>query len=1184
MKRIIYFLSFCLLCCFSSVVLAQNANKYGAGSSGTSSTVFNEYKKVTGITLLGGPSSMATFTLNSGFSSIAVNDQVLCIQMEGGVKPGTWIWAKCVSVSGGGSVVTLFPLPLTKSTCPGGAGYLSAPDFTSFSVSTSNDKVQLIQIRQYSNLTISSGANLTCPAYDPSTGTGGVIAFKVNGTLSLNTHSFDVSEKGYPGSAGGNYGSGGSGGSGGIGGLNSGAPGNVPQVYATGICCAGDGGCRGGYGSGGNYGIFNLTPGFDLSGHNASVYGPVCSKYFVPGGGSRGNAGGNGGTGAGGGGGGAEPGGAFTNGTAGLSGGNGGLGGNGAIGGGLIIYTAYNVATPTSGPYFVGKGQNGFAGVAGTAGLKGGNGGYKGGGGGNGANGGDGGNGGGGGAGAFVYAYQQTPITSAWYDFSGGSGGAGGNGGKGGLPGDNEANCSGLNCAKTSPPPGNGGAYNPCNPDTVFHYLHKIYLNPPYTVNVLSTGTFYQNKDYTVKVINPTCALTTNGKFVVLEIGNPATRLYYTFIADNTTFVDPSQCLIDDLFQHGQYTINVSKTILTNTNPTTSCSPTTWQLSCPGTCFRNVPSPGLDGLSGTPGNKGDDGAGDSDWEPDNGNPDPSLCVVNPLFNPIILACKTVQFMNMSTGNGTLVYSWDFGPGEGTSTDKDPVHLFNTTGVHIVCLTVSNVLPDGTVCTQTLCLPVNIAPPFAATITGPTVLCPGTNITLSASPNGAGYTYSWSNGMTAPAITVSSAGTYTVTVTDAMGCSSTATITVVVDPCCFNVDFCYTIQNRKFTLTSVSPAPGAGIAYKLFYGNPAANSFAFTKLVTLPSFIYPAGASDYTVCLEVKKLVNGVTCCQRICKTIHLVPVCDSTVINASFDYTLIGSILTPMKPLNYRAPVGSKITFTYGNQSFAPSRFDTVATTLNLFPVAARIARFYNVPGTYNVCLNIQYANGVDTCIDSYCRNVIIDTPCATQAYFNIRSCTGANTYLFTPLAYPGAQVTWYFGDGGTAVTTGKDSIYHTYANPGIYKVCMTVKYGTCTTSTCYYVNANPAVNSSCTGAQPAVSSISIAERNIPVVADSKDEVQKIMIVEEPAQKLQAYLFPNPAQNDVTILIQSSLDANAQLKIIALDGKERYSSKIHLVPGEKKMEVHMGDWPSGLYLVQIKTGKDSISQKLVISH
>ncbi|WP_207428887.1 GH-E family nuclease [Pedobacter sp. SYSU D00535] len=63
------------------------------------------------------------------------------------------------------------------------------------------------------------------------------------------------------------------------------------------------------------------------------------------------------------------------------------------------------------------------------------------------------------------------------------------------------------------------------------------------------------------------------------------------------------------------------------------------------------------------------------------------------------------------------------------------------------------------------------------ITGPEVICPGETITLSAPP---GYTYFWSNGKTEQSIPVNSVGDYSVTVTNALGCSLTSDTKRVTD--------------------------------------------------------------------------------------------------------------------------------------------------------------------------------------------------------------------------------------------------------------------------------------------------------------------------------------------------------------------------------------------------------------------
>src|SRR5207247_64985 len=75
--------------------------------------------------------------------------------------------------------------------------------------------------------------------------------------------------------------------------------------------------------------------------------------------------------------------------------------------------------------------------------------------------------------------------------------------------------------------------------------------------------------------------------------------------------------------------------------------------------------------------------------------------------------------------------------------------------------------------------VNPLPTPSVTASGPTTFCAGGSVTLTAS---SGASYLWSTGATTQSITVVSSGSYSVTVTDANGCSATSDgITVSVDP-------------------------------------------------------------------------------------------------------------------------------------------------------------------------------------------------------------------------------------------------------------------------------------------------------------------------------------------------------------------------------------------------------------------
>ena len=98
--------------------------------------------------------------------------------------------------------------------------------------------------------------------------------------------------------------------------------------------------------------------------------------------------------------------------------------------------------------------------------------------------------------------------------------------------------------------------------------------------------------------------------------------------------------------------------------------------------------------------------------------------------------------------------------------------------------VTNTLPPSGSCAAvafTTSLTVGAPPSATITASGPTAFCQGSSVTLAA-PTGTGYLYQWSTGATSPTITVTQAGTYSVTVTAGGGCSTTsAPTTVTVNP-------------------------------------------------------------------------------------------------------------------------------------------------------------------------------------------------------------------------------------------------------------------------------------------------------------------------------------------------------------------------------------------------------------------
>ena len=109
----------------------------------------------------------------------------------------------------------------------------------------------------------------------------------------------------------------------------------------------------------------------------------------------------------------------------------------------------------------------------------------------------------------------------------------------------------------------------------------------------------------------------------------------------------------------------------------------------------------------------------------------------------------------------------------------------STGEATSCITVSEAGPysvtitDADGCSSTCSVTVTDNPVGTCTITGDDTICEGESTELCA-PAGAA-TYLWSTGESASCITVSEAGPYSVTITDADGCSSTCSVTVTENP-------------------------------------------------------------------------------------------------------------------------------------------------------------------------------------------------------------------------------------------------------------------------------------------------------------------------------------------------------------------------------------------------------------------
>ena len=151
--------------------------------------------------------------------------------------------------------------------------------------------------------------------------------------------------------------------------------------------------------------------------------------------------------------------------------------------------------------------------------------------------------------------------------------------------------------------------------------------------------------------------------------------------------------------------------------------------------------------------------------------------VAPTPVPTILGNTTIcqNLTTTLTANGGISYIWS----NGSTTNSITV---SQSGVYAVTATNA----EG--CSASTNVTITVNPLPNVNITGNSSFCQGDNTTLTAT---GASTYAWSNSSTVDAITVNAAGTYTVTGTDANGCTNTATKTVSVNPI-YNIPLTHSI--------------------------------------------------------------------------------------------------------------------------------------------------------------------------------------------------------------------------------------------------------------------------------------------------------------------------------------------------------------------------------------------------------
>ncbi|TAE24435.1 MAG: ExeM/NucH family extracellular endonuclease [Cytophagales bacterium] len=256
---------------------------------------------------------------------------------------------------------------------------------------------------------------------------------------------------------------------------------------------------------------------------------------------------------------------------------------------------------------------------------------------------------------------------------------------------------------------------------------------------------------------------------------------------------------------------------------------------------------------------------------------------------------TAAVNGCNTGTVSFTVNPQTGSGISNPNPPTPAYIFDATtppGTYTICVrcTVNGCTSPMALTTVTInALPTNVS------LTSATITCAVPSVTLTATATGAtGYTLSNGQSNTAGSFTVSTGGTYTVTVANASGCTATATATVGTNNAAPT-----NVSLTSATITCASPtvtltATGGTI------GTPTGYTLSDAQSNTTGNFTVSAGG-NYTVIVA---NVSGCTASATATVTSETALPTPTLVASNSINCTVTSATLTAGGGISYTLSSG----------------------------------------------------------------------------------------------------------------------------------------------------------------------------------------------------------------------------------------------------------------------------------------
>ncbi len=426
------------------------------------------------------------------------------------------------------------------------------------------------------------------------------------------------------------------------------------------------------------------------------------------------------------------------------------------------------------------------------------------------------------------------------------------------------------------------------------------------------------------------------------------------------------------------------------------------------------------------------------------------CSVNAAFNGSLIACSTIQFVDLSSTTPTytiVAWDWDFGDGN-TSTLQNPQHVYVPGSPYIVTLTVT-ADSAGVTCTDAATEVITVpALPTVYFTWDPEPTCLGTTTSFYGTSGNPIVAWVWDfgDGMNSsiqnPLHTYVLPGAYTVTlmVTDVNGCADTA-INIVNVGAIPDIDFTFdpdpTCLNNITSFYGTSSIAPYATSWNWDFGD---GGVAFTQ-DAIHTYLSP-GTYDATLTIvDTNGCSNSVTYPILVdplptANFLHDAPVC----LNDSVHFINISS-----SPNGYIAR---------WDWDFGDGSSQTI-----IFPDDPNVVHSYANPGTFQVTLTVTDS---DSCVNSTFRDVIIvANPIADFTYAPACNQQPVDFIDLSSVNGGNSLVSWYweFGDPASGVNniSTLQNPAHIFSTEGTFDVLLIVENTDgCTDSITQSVIVNP--------------------------------------------------------------------------------------------------------------------------------